>query len=453
MRNAGLPPALGEGSRDQPIQELSRTLKQGRFISRERTMSHIVIREWQPSDAQRSDRSAGDRSRHRLKVRQAIRENIADIIAEEAIIGKSRDRIVKVPIRGIKEYRFSFGANHPQVGQGEGQTQPGQVIGRDSTPQPGSEQAGDTAGSDYYETEITLDELIEIMFEDLELPNQERKQLKTIELERNQKSLGYRRKGVRARLSLHRSAIERVRRLQIARRSSVSEGNAAPDPDLGVAAEVVPRPARRAGFSLPVRSPFWERDLRFRHRNPKLRRESNAVVICIMDTSGSMDVSKKYLARSFFFLLHRFVSTKYATTEVVFISHDTEAREATEEEFFRRGESGGTFISSGYNKALHIIQERYHPSHWNIYAFHCSDGDNFGSDNAKALAAALELCQACNLFGYGEIKPPGSYSGNSSLLDFFSSAVTAENYKSVPIRQKQDIWPAFKEFLRLEEQR
>ncbi len=342
--------------------------------------------------------------------------------------------------------------NQAQVGQGKGQTQPGQVIGRDSTPQPVPEQAGDTAGSDYYETEITLDELIEIMFEDLELPNQERKQLKSIEFEHNQKSKGYRRKGVRARLSLHRSAIERVRRLQRARRSSGLEENAAPDPDLGVAVGVTPVSARRQPSPLPVRSPFWERDLRFRHRAPKIRRESNAVVICIMDTSGSMDVSKKYLARSFFFLLHRFVSTKYANSEVVFISHDTEAREATEEEFFRKGKSGGTFISSGYNKALQIIQERYHPSLWNIYAFHCSDGDNFGSDNAKALETALELCQACNLFGYGEIKPPGSYSGSSSLLDFFSSAVTAENYKSIPIRQKQDIWPAFEEFLRLEEQ-
>ena len=415
-------------------------------------MSHIVIRKWQPSEAQRSDRSAGDRSRHRLKIRKAIRENIADVIAEEAIIGKSRDRIVKVPIRGIKEYRFSFGANRPQVAQGEGQTQPGQVIGSDPTPQAGSEQAGNTAGSDYYETEITLAELIEIMFEDLELPNQERKPLRTIELEHNKKSLGYRRKGVRARLSLHRSAIERVRRLQRTRRSSVLEENAASGDDLGVAVGVAPESARRARSALPIRSPFWERDLRFRHRNPKLRRESNAVVICIMDTSGSMDVSKKYLARSFFFLLHRFVSTKYASTEVVFISHDTEAREATEEEFFRKGESGGTFISSGYNKALQIIQERYHPSLWNIYAFHCSDGDNFGSDNEKALEAALELCQACNLFGYGEIKPPGSYSGSRSLLDFFSSAVTTENYKSIPIRQKQDIWPAFEEFLRLEKQ-
>ena len=78
-------------------------------------MSQIVIHEWQPSDSQRSDRSAGDRSRHRFKVREAIRDNIADIVAEESIIGQSRDRIVKIPIRGIKEYRFVFGDNAPGV--------------------------------------------------------------------------------------------------------------------------------------------------------------------------------------------------------------------------------------------------------------------------------------------------------------------------------------------------
>ena len=89
-----------------------------------------VFRPFRPSDAERSDRAAGDRARHRDKVRQAIRENIADIIAEESIIGKDRDRIIKVPIRGIKEYRFIYGNAAPGVGQGNGESQPGQVVGR-----------------------------------------------------------------------------------------------------------------------------------------------------------------------------------------------------------------------------------------------------------------------------------------------------------------------------------
>ncbi len=103
--------------------------------------------------------------------------------------------------------------------------------------------------------------------------------------------------------------------------------------------------------------------------------------------------------------MFQFVSTKYQNVELVFIGHHTQAKEVTEEEFFHKGESGGTLISSGYNKTLEIIYDRYHPSLWNVYAFHCSDGDNFDSDNANAIKSAKELCEVCNLFGYGEIKP------------------------------------------------
>src|SRR4029434_502220 len=157
-----------------------------------------VFRPFSPSDADRSDRAAGDRARHREKVRQAIRENIADIIAEESIIGKSRDRIIKVPIRGIKEYRFIYGNAAPGVGQGNGQSQPGQVVGRqegDASGRP--DRAGDRPGIDYYETEVRLDELIDLMFEDLELPDLERKKLREIPAETTAKRKGYRQRGVR----------------------------------------------------------------------------------------------------------------------------------------------------------------------------------------------------------------------------------------------------------------
>ena len=178
----------------------------------------------------------------------------------------------------------------------------------------------------------------------------------------------------------------------------------------------------------------------------EIRRESNAVVLCIMDTSGSMDTMKKYLARSFFFLLYRFLCTRYQNVEIVFIAHHTEAREVTEEEFFHKGESGGTFISSGYNKALEIINERYHPALWNVYAFHCSDGDNFESDNAATLKAARELAQVSNLFGYGEIKPLGAGYYGSSMIQYFSQ-IQDPNFLTVQIQRKEDIWASFKTFL------
>lgn len=385
-----------------------------------------VFRTYDPATAQRSDRCAGDRLRHREKVHEAIRHNIADIIAEESIIGKDRDRIIKVPIRGVKEYRFVYGENVPGVGQGGPGTQPGQVIGKGEE-SGGAQQAGDRPGVDYYETDVSLEELIDMMFEDLELPFLERKHLRQMEVEHLYKRRGYRKKGIRIRLDKRRTAISRVKRKKAVQRADA--------------------------FALrPQRFPFHKDDLTYRHTVTEIRRESNAVVVCIMDTSGSMDTMKRYLARSFFFLLYRFVCTKYQNVEIVFIAHHTEASEVSEDEFFHKGESGGTFISSGYRKALEIIDQRYHPSLWNVYVFHCSDGDNFESDNPAALQAAKEVAEVANLFGYGEIKPLGSGYYGSSMIQFFSE-LQADNFQTVQIQRKEDIWPSFKGFLSRERAR
>jgi uncharacterized protein len=379
-----------------------------------------LFRPFNPSSGQRSDRTAGDRLRHRQKVREAIRDNIADIIAEESIIGKDKNRLIKVPIRGIKEYRFVYGENSPGVGQGgDGEPKPGDVVGQGQDGK-GNQQAGDKPGVDYYETEVSLDELIELMFEDLELPDLERKRLRHMEVERLFKQKGFRRKGIRVRLDKKRTARSRVKRKKAT--------------------------LKRHPMAVASRFPFHKDDLRYHHTVTDTRNESNAVVLCIMDTSGSMDRMKKYLARSFFFLLYQFISTRYQNVEIVFIAHHTEASEVTEEEFFHKGESGGTFISSGYNKALEIIEERYHPALWNVYAFHCSDGDNFDSDNPAALKAAQELAKVANLFGYGEIKPLGSGYYGSSMIQFFSQ-IDEPNFQIVQIQKKEDIWTSFKTFL------
>jgi uncharacterized protein len=394
--------------------------------------SDTIFREYRISDAERSDRSAGDRLRHREKVRESIRENIADIIAEESIIGKNKDKIIKVPLRGIKEYRFIYGDNAPGVGQGDGNAQPGQVVGKTGKDSPGQGEgkAGDRPGVDYYETDVTLDELIEIMFEDLELPNLERRALREIETDRFAKRKGYRHVGIRVRLDKRRTARQRVKRVLATQHRRATQG----------------LETQKDANGNERRFPFHQDDLRYKHLETDVREESNAAVVCIMDTSGSMDTMKKYLARSFFFLLYQFISTRYRNVEIVFVAHHTEANEVTEDEFFHKGEAGGTFISSGYQKALDIIAERYHPSLWNLYAFHCSDGDNFDSDNPAALRAAKELSEICNLFGYGEIKPLGSRYYESSMLNVFRR-LEAPNFQAVLIERKEDIWPSFKAFL------
>ena len=381
-----------------------------------------IFRSYTPT-SQRSDRSARDRARHRQKIKSSIRDNIGDILAEESIIGRDGQRIVKIPIRSIKEYRFIYGENSAGVAQGDGNQKPGDVVDK-GDPNSGQGQGpGDQAGVDAIETDITLDELIAIMFDDLELPDLEKKSLKQVMSDDARKRKGKRHAGIRPRLDKKSTARNRIRR------------------------KLSVHGSRGIDFEKEEqRFPFHKDDMRYHHIAPTTREESNAVIFCIMDTSGSMGTTKKYLARSFYFLLYQFVRQRYQNVEVVFIAHHTEAKEVTEEEFFHKVESGGTYISSGYRRALEIIEDRYHPSLWNIYAFHCSDGDNFYSDNERALQAAQELCGVCNLFGYGEIKPAGSAYYSGSMLEVFG-AIKHDNFQMVVIERKEDLWPGFKSFL------
>jgi sporulation protein YhbH len=368
-----------------------------------------------------SDRSSWDRKRHRQLVEDAIKRNLGDIIAEESIIGQSKNKKIKIPIKGIKEYQFIYGKNSDGTATGTGQERKGQVVGKVSSQgRLGQGQPGNEAGEEIYETEITMDEIIKYMFDELQLPDIDRKKYGLIEAERYLKRLGYNPKGIPPRLAKKKTVIEKIKRKQSYYRDL-------PEKDI------------------PERIPFREEDLRYHRVKEEIHHRANAVVICIMDTSGSMDQTKKYLARSFYFLLYQFLRWKYDQVEVVFIAHTTEAKEVNEWEFFHRGEAGGTVISSGYTKALEIIEHRYNPEIWNIYAFHCSDGDNWGDDNNRAIELARKLCAVCNLFGYGEIT--FSQSWNITIRRDFEREIHEKNFVIATMSKKEDIWPAFKKIL------
>lgn len=383
-----------------------------------------IFREY---DSGGRDRSAEDRRRHRQLLEESIKKNLGSIIAEESIIGKSKDKTVKIPVRGIKEYQFIYGDNHEQAASGSGQEKRGDKItsGKGDQSGPGiGDGAGNTEGEDYYETDVTLEELVQYLFEDLDLPFMERKKFSYILSKESHKRQGIQRKGIPPRLAKKRSMVERIKRKKSMERTLK---------DLKQDSEI-------------ERFPFQEEDLRYQRMREEMRPESNAVVICIMDNSGSMYLNKKYLARSFFFLLYQFVNYRYINVDLVFINHTTTALEVNEDDFFHRGESGGTMISSGYEKALEIIEERYNPEVWNVYAFHCSDGDNWPEDIEKAVGKARELCEVCNLFGYGEIK--SSWKADSTMSDEFE-VIKAENFVSVTIDSKEDVWPAFRRLLKV----
>jgi len=181
----------------------------------------------------------------------------------------------------------------------------------------------------------------------------------------------------------------------------------------------------------------------------EVARHHNYIVDGIL-SHNSMGEFKKYIARSFYFWMVRFLRTKYDNVDIVFISHHTEAREVTEEQFFTQGESGGTVVSSAYRLALDIIKERYSPRDWNIYPFHFSDGDNYYSDNEEAVRLADELIETCNLFGYGEIGEEGAAGyrrSSGALLSIFNDRLkNKEHFIGVRIDEKEDVYPALRQF-------
>ena len=364
-----------------------------------------------------------DQDRHKERVKEAIKKNLGSIVSNEAIILSDGKRTVKVPIRALDEYKFRFDyRKRKHVGQGDGKTRVGDVIARENQQGQGqgagSGQPGQDAGGEYYEAEVNIDEIAALIFEDLQLPFLEEKAKKAVQSKTTHFN-EIRRTGVMANLDKRRMILENIKR------NAREEG--------------------RARFG-----DVKKEDLRFKTWEENLRYESNAVVLALMDVSGSMGEFKKYVARSFFFWMVRFLRTKYDNVEIVFISHHTEAREVTEEQFFTQGESGGTVVSSAYQLALDTIAARYRPQDWNIYPFHFSDGDNYYSDNEEAVRLADELIKTCNLFGYGEIGEEGASSyrrSSGALLSIFNDRLkNKERFVGVRIDDKEDVYPALKQF-------
>jgi sporulation protein YhbH len=292
----------------------------------------------------------------------------------------------------------------------------GDVIGRDSASQkPGKgEKAGDQPGHDIMETEVSIEELEDMLFEEMELPNLQQKDKDQIEVE----SIVFndiRKKGMQANIDKKRTILENLRRN--AREGKPGIHHISPD------------------------------DLRYKTWEEKTIPQSNAVIIAMMDTSGSMGSFEKYCARSFFFWMTRFLRRQYEKVEIVFLAHHTEAKEVTEEEFFTRGESGGTICSSAYLKALEIIDKRYPPSSYNIYPFHFSDGDNLTSDNERCVKLIEELIKRSNMFGYGEVN---QYNRSSTLMSAYKN-IKKDQFMYYVIKEKGEVYQALRTFFRKRE--
>lgn len=363
----------------------------------------------------RADR---DRARHNEKIKEVVKQNLADIISQQDIITADRGKLVKVPIRGLELPHIRFDPyDREHVGQGQGGTKQGDVLGRAPSSKEGQgvgKKAGTEPGVDYYEAEFTIDELAAMVFEDLHLPNMEDKGVKQI-LSEQAVFNTITRRGIAANLDRKRTLLEAYRR-------NMREGS----------------------------NKKWlirEEDKRFKNYELVTEPQRNAVVFAMRDVSGSMGEFEAYICRSFYFWMLQFLKTKYTNTEIVFITCHTEAKEVEEKQFFSVGDSGGTRMSSAYSLALQIIDKRYNPREWNIYPFLFSDGYNWGDQECVELVR--KMLSICNLIGYGEIGSDGWQSsfGFAPLGQAYEEAFSGQpNVVLVKINDKDDVWPALKKF-------
>jgi len=383
-----------------------------------------------------ADRSAADRKRHKQKIDKALKEGLKDVVADESIIGQDGKKKIKIPVKGIKEYQFVYGENqdNKKAGSaGDKKVKKGQVLrkGQKKKKAPGKKGSNEK-GDEYYDVEVTLDELAEYLFQDLKLPDLEKKKFRFIKDYKPKRS-GFRKKGMRSRLSKKETIKRKIRRKKMA------EASGTWDPESG------------------ERFPFHKDDLKYKHIKLKPQQNNSAVIFFLMDVSGSMGKEKKYMARSFYFLLYQFLRYKYENIEVVFISHSTEAKEVNEDDFFKRGTMGGTVMSTALELTKEIINKRYHPSIWNIYTFYSGDGENWSFDDPKTIKLFEELKEINQMMCYAEIDPLSHPESDLSILtksfNYNQSESTNlwqkltkivdKSFKRVKISKPSHIWPSF----------
>lgn len=366
-------------------------------------------------------RGLKDSMRHDKRVTDAVKKGLKGLIAEENIITSDGKKLVKIPLRNLDQYRFKYGPIADGSGQGKGKI--GDVIAREGDQSgEGDQKAGDQPGDEVYEAEFSVEELIKLMLEDLALrwlEEKDQKQVTTTTYEFNE----VRKKGPMANLDKRRFLLENIKR-------NASDGN----PHVG---------------------DFTEDDLRFKVWDEKEEFHSNAAVYLLLDRSGSMTTEKKYIAKSFFFWMVRFLKLKYKTVDMVFIAHDTEARIVPERDFFSISNSGGTMCSSALDMAFTHMKQHHPKSSWNNYVFQFSDGDNWDEDNPRCAKLIIEMLEHTAMIGYGEIRYDEanfygwikSFDPVWSTLHKELSKIKHERFVTIAIKEKGDVYKALEAFL------
>jgi uncharacterized protein len=409
-------------------------------------------------------KSLTNRQRFIDRARGEVREALADALKRRKLGDVGGGEKIAIPTRGITEPVFrpaSRGGKREYVAPGNKKFVAGDRIERPQGGQGGgrgSASPDDNGEQDAFEFVLSREEFLDLFFEDLELPDLIKTRLRESEATQltragfsvagspsNLNIVRTMRNSLARRISLHRPKPEEIesieRQVKAATEADDAEGEAQGLHDL----ETAHRRTRRVAYIDPV-------DVRYNRYERVPKPNTQAVMFCLMDVSGSMTEAMKDLAKRFFLLLHVFLERRYKRVNVVFIRHTSNAQEVDEETFFHSRETGGTIVSTALEEMLRVVRERYSPDTWNIYAAQASDGDNYTEDSDRcSMLLGQEILPITQYFAYIEVGAEATlrHGFPSPATDLWRTyAQVGEQHTNFAMRRVADptqIFPVFHE--------
>jgi hypothetical protein len=361
-------------------------------------------------------KSLSNRQRFLARARVEVKSAVQDALRKRKVADVEHGEKVAIPTRGITEPAFHHSrrtGKNDIVVPGNKEYVRGDEIPR---PQGGGEGGGregspDGSGDDAFEFTLSKEEFLDLFFEDLELPDLVKKSLRdtvAVDLQRagytvngtpsNLSISRTMRNSMARRIALHRPKLSDIEAIEA--RLAEARENGASEREIAELVALLDRSTRRTKI-IPYIDPL---DVRYRRYERVPKPNTEAVMFCLMDVSGSMTEAMKDLAKRFFMLLHVFLVRRYRHVDVVFIRHTSTAEEVDEETFFYSRETGGTVVSTALDKMIEIARSRYPTDRWNIYGAQASDGDNYGADSSRCVnLLGGEVLPLCQYYAYVEV--------------------------------------------------
>ena len=403
------------------------------------------------------NKSAVNRQRFLRRYKSQIKQSIAEAINKRSVTDVDSGESVSIPNSDINEPMFHQGRGglRHRVHPGNDHFVQNDRIERPQGGGGGGSGQGDASkdgeGEDEFSFQISKDEYLDLLLEDLALPNLRKNQHKQLNEFKTHRS-GYTSNGVPANISV-------VRSLQnsLARRTAMTAGkkrelreleSTLTEVEHSEPAQLLEEERLRKEIAelraKIAKTPFIDTfDLRYRNYERRPEPSSQAVMFCLMDVSGSMDQATKDMAKRFYILLYLFLSRTYKNVDVVYIRHHTQAKEVDEQEFFYSQETGGTIVSSALKLMDEVIQERYDPAQWNIYAAQASDGDNWADDSPLChQLLAQKILPMVRYYSYIEITRRAH---QTLWREYEVLQEKFDNFAMQHIREQEDIYPVFRE--------